>query len=131
MLRQNVDHHISRRSIICAGTKTCSRDMPFLLPDWVSLPRTVFHFLARANTFSCGRSSCICAVTIKPAHGICERQIQKHKTRDGISGTFAPVLTCANRRTMCRLLPNEEVNPMNSPITVGIDLAKEVFAICV
>jgi transposase len=32
---------------------------------------------------------------------------------------------------MCRLLPNEEVNPMNSPITVGIDLAKEVFAICV
>jgi hypothetical protein len=63
----------------------------FSLPDWVSLTRTVFHFLARANPFSCGRSSSICAATVNLAHGICNRQIQEHKS-EGWQDRLPPVL---------------------------------------
>jgi hypothetical protein len=62
-----------------------------LLPDRVSPPRTVFHFLARTNTFSCSRSSSICAATVNPANGICERQIQEHKNK-GSQDRLPPVL---------------------------------------
>jgi hypothetical protein len=62
-----------------------------LLPDRVSPPRTVFHFLARTNTFSCSRSSSICASTVNPANGICEREIQEHKNK-GSQDRLAPAL---------------------------------------
>ena len=61
------------------------------LPCWFSLPRTLFHFLVRANTFSCGRSSSICAATVNLAHGICERKIQEHKN-EGWQDRLPPVL---------------------------------------
>ncbi|KAE8755618.1 hypothetical protein FSO04_33160 [Paraburkholderia madseniana] len=53
--------------------------------------RTVLRFPARANTFSCGSSESICAVTVNPAHGICERQIQEHKNK-GWQDRLSPVL---------------------------------------
>jgi hypothetical protein len=63
----------------------------FFLPGWVNLLRTVLRFLARANTFSCGRSSSIRAATVNLAHGICDRQIQEHKS-EGWQDRLAPGL---------------------------------------
>lgn len=63
----------------------------FVLPGWVNLLRTVLRFPARANTLSCSRSSSICAATVIPANGICERQIQEHK-REGWQDRLSPVL---------------------------------------
>jgi hypothetical protein len=55
------------------------------------LPREVRGLPARTSTFSCGGCGFICATTANPAHGICERQIQRHKNK-GWQDRLAPVL---------------------------------------
>lgn len=60
-------------------------------PDRFILPRMVLRFPARANTYSCGRSSSFCSAAVNPAHGICEQQIQEHKN-EGWQDRLAPVL---------------------------------------
>jgi hypothetical protein len=71
----------------------------FSPPGRFILLRTVLRFPARANTFSCGSSSSICAATVNPAHRICERQIQEHKI-NGWQDRLPPVLG-----VLCNALP--------------------------
>lgn len=85
----------------------------FFLPGWVNLLRTVLRFPSRANTLSCSRSSSICAATVIPASGICERQIQEHK-REGWQDWLAPVLVAMHRfpdsrATACAVRTSEDV----------------------